>query len=326
MAQAANDADGEAAFLLDVLFNHKVAWVRDLLKEKGLPSSGTKPELRERLEEHLEAQAVEPSDLVDLLDQVEGWGNQHIYLFKASDALLAVLSDQDAFRDKLRKAHLLRLLNKRVPLILPDEPTLSAIDWSEEQLRFIWVEKRTYRESREDESYEDDGIEYHAYEVKHSRGLISFSSDLVSGLSELMIQRLPSGNNYLNEKDKYIKELSAVFDTTQLTLQKISRAIRKIDQASGIRKRSSQMATALGYQVTYTSRSRNDDVYNDPSIKKARKALGTGVVGRLGNYYWPIHDHHIHVKLYAKDHRIGIFGECSEAEVKDVLSEIRGYC
>lgn len=326
MANAAHDGDGQTDFLLDVLFAHKVAWVRGLLKEKGLPSSGNKPDLRQQVEEHLESDTLEPSDLIDLLDEVEGWGNQHVYLYQASGDLLAELSDEDSFRDKLREARLLRLFNKRLPLILPDEPTLSAIEWSAERVRFIWIEKRTYRQPRDDESYEEDGLEYDAYEVKQSRGMISFSCDLVTGLVELMIQRLPSGNDYLTEKEKYIDQLGTVFDTAQLTQQKISRAIKKIDQAKAIRKRSSQLTTALGYQVTYTSRSRKDDVYKDPSIKKARQALGTGVVGRLGNYYWPIEDHCLHVKLYAKDQRVGIFGECTEAEVKDVLSEIRGYC
>ena len=50
----------------------------------------------------------------------------------------------------------------------------------------------------------------------------------------------------------------------------------------------------------------------------------------LGNFYWieaPPHlEQFLHVKLYATDQRVGIFGECSEAEVQYVLSRIRYYC
>lgn len=69
-----------------------------------------------------------------------------------------------------------------------------------------------------------------------------------------------------------------------------------------------------------------DDVYKDPTIRRARKALGKSVAGRLDNFYWPIQGRDIHIKLYAKDHRIGIFGECTAAEVESVLSEVRRYC
>ncbi|HQU41450.1 MAG TPA: hypothetical protein PK867_01505, partial [Pirellulales bacterium] len=186
--------------------------------------------------------------------------------------------------------------------------------------------KRMYREPRDDESYVEGDIEYDAYEVKQSRGIISFSCDLVTGLAELLIQRLPSGNDYLAEQRKYIDQLTDFFDVTQLTPDKISGAIKKADQAKAIRKRSSQLMTPLGYQVTYTSRSRKDDVYKDPHIQSARKALGKTVAGRLGNFYWPILGRDVHVKLYAKDQRIGVFGECTAQEVENVLSEIRGYC
>ncbi|HEV8066783.1 MAG TPA: hypothetical protein VGP76_03535 [Planctomycetaceae bacterium] len=328
MNRTADDSDEEAhiAFLLDVLFDHKMVWVQQLLKSKGLSAAGTKPDLRSRIKACLDNDLLATADLIDLLDTIEGWGDQHIYLYKASNSLIASLAGEANLKATLRKLHLLRLFNGRTPVVLPDEPALSAIQWSADRVRFVWVEKRIYRDPRDDQSYVEGSIEYDAYEVKQSRGIVSFSCDLVSGLAELLIQRLPSGNNYRSEQQKYFKELSDICDVLQLTPHKISGAIKKIDQLKGVRKRSSQLMTARGAQVTYTSRSRKDDVYKDPSIRKARKALGASVAGRLGNFYWPILGRDIHIKLYAKDQRIGIFGECTAAEVENVLSQIRGYC
>jgi hypothetical protein len=322
------DGDGQTdvEFLLNVLFDHNMFWIQKLLKDKGLSARGNKPELRDRVKSYFEDNALTKADLVDLLDKVEGWGNQHVYLYKASDALVADLSDNKKLKETLKKLRLARLFNRRIPLVLPDEPTVSTIEWTAERIRFIWVERRVYRERRDDESYTEGSLEFDAFEVMQSRGIISFSCDLVSGLAEMLIQRLPSGNDYRAEKKKYQEELASFFDVTQLSPQIISGAIKKVDQAVGVRKRSSQLATVLGYQVTYTSRSRRDDVYKDPTIRKAREALGKTVAGRLGNFYWPILGRDIHIKLYAKDQRIGIFGECTAAEVERVLSEVRGYC
>jgi hypothetical protein len=320
------DEQTDIAFLLNVLFHHNMGWIQQFLKAKELSAKGTKEELRDLVESYLDDESLSATDLVDLLDEIEGWGNQHVFLFKASDALIATLSDDKQVKDNLKKLRLARLFNRRIPLVLPSEPTVSSIEWTAQRIRFIWIERRVYRERREDESYTEGSLEFDAFEVVQSRGIVSFSCDLVSGLAEMLIQRLPTGNDYLAEKNKYQEQLVKFFDVDQLSPQKISGAIKKVDQAAGIRKRSSQLATALGYQVTYTSRSRKDDVYNDPTVRKARKALGPTVAGRLGNFYWPIQGRDIHIKLYAKDQHIGIFGECTEAEVGDVLSEVRGYC
>lgn len=313
-------------FLLNVLFDHNMIRVQVLLKKKGLSAKGTKPELRDLVESYLRDSRLTVADLVGLLDEIEGWGNQHVYLYKASDTLVAELSDETRLKGTLKKLRLARLLNRRIPIVLPDEPTVSCVEWTAQRIRFIWVERRQYRERREEESYTEATLEFHAFEVLQSRGIISFSCDLVSGLAEMLIQRLPSGNDYVTEKKKYQEELATFFDVNQLSPQRISGAIKKVDEAMRIRKRSSQLATALGYQATYTSRSRRDDVYKDPTIRKARKALGNTVAGRLGNFYWPILGREIHVKLYAKDQHIGIFGECTAEEVERVLSEVRGYC
>ena len=322
----AKDGDGETDFLLNVLFDHKMEWVKTLLRGKGLPAAGNKPDLRSRVEGWLEDETLQSSDLIALLDQVEGWGNQHVYCFKAEKELIDWLSEEDELKEQLRKLHLVRLLNGRIPLVLPEEPTLSAIEWSSQRVRFIWVEKRFYRDPRDDKSYAEDEIEYHAYEVKQSRGIISFNCDLITGLAELMIQRLPSGNNYTAEKAKYMDELKLIFDVSKLKPQKISRAILKADEDNNIRKRSSQLVTQQGSGATLTSPSRKTNVYKEKSMRDARKALGNRVAGRLGNYYWPIADRDVHVKLYAKDQRIGIFGECTEDEVKNVLSAVRKHC
>jgi len=321
----ASDGDGDTSFLLDVLFDHKMEWVQKWLRDKGLSAAGNKPELRSRVESGLEDETLEESDLIALLDQVEGWGNQHIYLYKAEKELINWLADADKFKEKLRALRKAKLFNGRVPLILPEEPALSAIEWSAQRVRFIWIEKRIYRDPRDDKSYIEDEIEYHAYEVKQSRGIISFACDLVTGLAELMIQRLPSGNNYPGEKAKYFEELKAIFDIEKLKPQRISRAILKADADKKIRKRSSSLGTPGGSGATFTSPSRKVDVYKEKKIRDARKALGTGVAGKLGNYYWPFPDRDVHVKLYAKDQRIGIFGECTEDEVKNVLSAVRKY-
>jgi hypothetical protein len=316
----------DEAILLDLLFSHKLEWIRHLLKQKSLRRSGTAAELYAQIESHLETGALTKEDLVNLLDRIEGWGNQHCYLYTAPSHLIAELSDQAKFKDFLKRNRVSKLFNRRIPLLLPDQPKLSAVEWSQQGVRLVWVEKREYRDRLEDEDYTENDVEFHAYKLKLTRGITSFHCDLVTGDAELLIQRLPSGNDYPTEKQKYEEFLGDFFDVSQLAQRTIAAAINKLDSAPQIRKRASELATHRGHRITFTSRSRNDDVYADPDIRKSRNQLGALITGRLGNYYWPIDGNDIHIKLYAKDHRIGIFGECTPEVVRNVLSQVRSYC
>jgi hypothetical protein len=72
--------DGDQALLLDFLFDHRAEVIRGFLREHQRPVSGTKEQLRERVTSCIADGTVPVAALVDLLDTVEGWGNQHAYL------------------------------------------------------------------------------------------------------------------------------------------------------------------------------------------------------------------------------------------------------
>jgi len=80
----------------------------------------------------------------------------------------------------------------------------------------------------------------------------------------------------------------------------------------------------------FTSRGRKRDAFqDDPDLSASRNALrDTAAV--LGNFYWqPVEGslkREVHVKLYAQDQRVGVFGELDEVDVRYVLSRIRHHC
>src|SRR5262245_32854407 len=94
----ASEPMDEQTVLLDLLFSHRMGWVQDFLRERKLPTVGTKDVLRTRVESLLSDGTLSFSDLVSLLDTVEGWGNQHVYIYRAKDELLALLSDEQELK------------------------------------------------------------------------------------------------------------------------------------------------------------------------------------------------------------------------------------
>lgn len=320
---------GEIPDLLNIIFNHRKAILQSFLRERQQAFSGTQVKLRERVEEYLSDGSVSPEELVELLDRVEGWGNQHIYLYRSPDALIERWSTEKKAHNALKAHGKEHLLNRRRSLVLPANPMLCAVEWTPSGVRFIWVEKRVWRERAPDEDYHHDNIEFTANRLRVARGLIAFDWDLISGHAALLIQRLPSGSDYGSARRRFEAELQPFVKIGGFENMPISSAIIALEKSGEVRHRQLEHATEYGGKISFVSRAPKVCATSDPTLKKARQALGDALAGRHGNFYWPmpgVTKREIHVKLYAKDQRLAIFGECSEEEVRYVLHSVRGHC
>ncbi len=322
----------EVRLALDYLLAHKKVVMQEFLREHGLFFSGTKEVLRGRFGKYLDDGRVSGAELVALLDNIEGWGNQHIYLYKSPDQPIESWRTERLATEHLSALGLIDLFNRRRPLVLPEETTLSSIEWAPEGLRFVWVEKRQWEERVSEEDIEDierPNMVWKAYRLNTTRGLITFNWDLVSGHAMLMIQRLPSGTKYDHVRDRFEEELVSIVGLNQFQRVRVSRAIQHIERSGEARRRQLAYETRRGGKASFTSASRSVDTYADPDLERAGQALGGETAGLLGNFYWHpvpgILEREFHSKLYASDQRVGIFGERREREVRYVISRIRHY-
>jgi hypothetical protein len=144
-----------------------------------------------------------------------------------------------------------------------------------------------------------------------------------------MIQRLPSGENYDAIREQYEEMLEESVHISNFSRRDVQRAIKKVENSKEATTRQVAHETQIGGRIAFTSRGRQAGVYDDPALKKSRVALGQAA-SVLGNFYWqptpPELERQIHVKIYATDRRVGIFGEFTEGEVRYVLSRIRHHC
>jgi hypothetical protein len=320
----------EIGLVLDYLLSHKQAFLQDFLRKHSLPFSGTKQRLRERVEAHLAEDRLAASDLVQVLNRIEGWGNQHIYLYKAPDRAIEPWLTESSVRSRLYGLGLAGLFGRPRPLVLPDERTLSSIEWASERVRFVWVEKQQWEERVAGQDIEQDGMVWRAYRLNVSRGLIAFDWDLVSGYAMLMIRRLPHGTRYDAIKKELESVLEPLVSLSQFERLRVSRAIPDIQRSSEVRRRHISYRTIRGGEASLTSAGRSRDALADPALKRADSALEGDTTGLLGDFYWlPAQGglkSELHSRLYAQDQRVGIFGEHQEKDVRHVISRIRHYC
>jgi hypothetical protein len=322
--------DEDLKHVLDYLMAHKMEFAQRFLRERSLPFSGTKAVLRDRLKGYLDNEQVTGEELIELLNDIEGWGNQHIYLYKSPNQVIEQWRQRTAVEDRLKELGMIEQLNRRRPLILPSEPTLSTIEWTPDRIHFLWVEKRQWEERIPEEDIERDDIVWKAYRRRTSRGLTSFDWDLVSGHAMLMIQRLPRGTKYNQIRDLFEKKLEPIIELKYFERIRVSPAIQSIEESGEVRRRQLAYETLRGGRARFTSANRAMDTYADPALERAGQALGGDKAGWLGNFYWhPVPgsiERELHSKLYALDQRVGIFGDRLEQEVRYVISRIRYYC
>ena len=318
--------------LLDMLFAHKADFARTFLSSNGLPSSGVREDLRERLESALAAGSPKTAVLVDYLDRVEGWGNQHVYLYRTPAAEVRRWRDEQSVRVTLRNAGYLKLLNKKKPIVLPSTSQLSSVQWTATRVRFLWIERRTWDERVEAKDQEDGPVTWKAYERRIERGVTAFEIDLATEIAMLMIQRLPSGNDYEAARRDLQRRLSPLFDFDQFELVRVSKAIDALRrQKERIRTRGHALETTSGVRVAFRSSSRKTAVEDDPGARDAEETLAPRSVGSTGNFYFlpkpnTALNSEMHTTVHAKDQRIGIFGDRSEEEVRYVIGCIREAC
>src|SRR5262249_19595517 len=115
--RVSNGEDGvqadEIPDLLNIIFNHRKVVLQNFLRERHQAFSGTQEKLRERVEGYLSEGSVSAEELVELLDRVEGWGNQHIYLYRAPAVLIERWNTEKKAYNVLKAHGKEHLLNRR---------------------------------------------------------------------------------------------------------------------------------------------------------------------------------------------------------------------
>jgi len=333
MSDVANEV--KVIQLIDLLLAHKKEYVQEFLKENGFRFSGTKEDLRERLLTLYKNGEVTYEQIVQRLDQIEGYGNQHVYLFRIPEHHIEKLRDQENVRRIFEENNLGDVYNHYKPLDFPERPEVVSITHNDDWLKIRWVVKREKTQLLEEKREIDEQnreILTKKYVIRKYRGVTMFRVSLISGDAELLIHRLPHGSGYAQEyaqeRDRYLGYLNEWFNWGLSSSINLHPVISRIENSGEVRTRNVGLRTARGSHIDISSPSRTTGIQEDPDAINARQSISKGV-GSRGNFYWLPEksngalSREIHTIIYPD--RISFLGECSEEEVNYVLGRIRHY-
>jgi hypothetical protein len=315
--------------VIDLLLSHSNRRVQDFLKSKQLPFSGDKDKLKERLISDIDQENISSDELIELLDAIEEYGNQQIYLFQVSETILEKLQDQDFVEEILEEKNLLELYNNYHPLLLPETPTIIYIEYDEDWFKIRWgVKKDDIGTPIEQNVVQENGKKYliKKYLINEIREVTLFQVSLITGKAELLIHR-STNSDYEKEKIMYLDQIYSIFGWDPLDTIELNHAIDNLDNSGEVRTRNMGIETMLGSNINVGSPSKEESINEDPDADNAR-TVENGMT-TLGHFYWlpdessDVLKSELYTRIYSD--RFSIYGERSEAEVNHVIQRIRHH-
>lgn len=286
----------ERRAVIDFVLALRKSHIRDFLTQAELPKSGTKEDLRERLQEALDGGDLTYERLVVFLDSVAPWGKQHVFLYHGPRNDVQAWKDPDHVQRLLKQHRLGKLFNARLPLILPEKLTLSSVTHVDGRLRVTAVERREYTDrtpehDEEKEAESGERITLKAYMHYLTRTLTAFEWDLIANIAMLQITQLQEDGDYEELAEQFSQLVSPWLDIKQfgsVDLRPVIRRLHEIEKNGQAEARSHGIdyRSLQGRRVSARSPSPRASVLGEPFIDDAMDSVRKNSVGHLGNFYW----------------------------------------
>jgi hypothetical protein len=342
LAPAAFTEDEQALIVTDLLALKKTQ-IGAFLSDNGFPKSGTKEELRARIEQSLAEGKLSLATIVQYLDDVIPWGKQHVYLYTGPQVSIDRWKKTDWMAKLLKKHRLGKYLNASLPLALPKKMKISSILHDATCLRVTAVKRRDWWERNEQydaatSTSEGDDVQLRAFVHRVTRSLVAFEWNLVTNTAFLQISQLPTGFDYAEVAKEFFELVEAWLDIATFSAVDLRLPIKKLHEleetgAGETRSHGINYRTLQGRHLEAKSASATDPLLGDTAIDTALSAVRKTGVGHLGNFYWlsnqfvspvpnPL-DAEMHVIIVGAKNRINFPTPNLEQTIRYVLSRIR---
>lgn len=143
-----SDAEKARRLVRDVILAQTNVFIKELLFEKGIQGGVTKDDFQQKLEDGISAGTITYVDLQAWVDDVEGWGDEHVYIYRMLDPIGDLLDDEKRVAARVDKAGLGAFWKRDASLAFPNTLRLTRIDLTGNELTCTW-HRRTDWEKRD---------------------------------------------------------------------------------------------------------------------------------------------------------------------------------
>jgi len=320
-------------------------FIKELMRDKKIRMGANKEDFNRNLDAAIESGTLRLDDVDRWLKRVEGWGNQHVYLYRISDALRATLTEPKIV-ENVAGARLKKVWNGKTLLQFPEEPQLTSISFSDSVLRLVWQETSPgWTPVPEKDYIEEEGLdvyEYRAYRKIEWRAITRFEAHLEKGIAALFIANPIEGEEHKKAIAAVKSVLAKLLDLPALEKEMLDiRSVSKnMDQRNvptnqipspEIKAQKSRLGSGGSY-VEFASNGSDKAYWEEAAVQNVRLSIKKDQLapfdGAEGVFIFQKSDggltRSLRVQLY-KGNRVRLWAEMDAIEVWTILVKLNSY-
>lgn len=167
-------------------------FIKELLRDRGIRIGTTKDDFERNMVQAIYAGELRREHVEAWLREVEGWGNQHIYMYRIPKDLRRFLLDDKALEKSVSKSGFIAKWNAEASLEYPEARTLARIDHAEGQLTFTWHQGVGIPVRKKERDYQSDidgdMYEFRAYRLRAERTVMRFVARPTADMAAIFLQ------------------------------------------------------------------------------------------------------------------------------------------
>ncbi|WP_324806382.1 hypothetical protein SH584_08805 [Sphingomonas sp. LY29] len=244
------------------------SFIKELARSHGIKIGANKDEFRTNLNAAIDNGELDQEKIEAWLAEVEGWGNQHFYLYEAP-----AISSEDLVTRIKGSAHA-ALLGSGISFDFADELRLTAILVDHERLSMVWQQgKDRWSRYKQKDFTEEEGNEFYRFEayLRHGeRSIVRFEWRFEDAFCGILIHR--------NKEIKHAEAIAQVWKEVAATgvaparLPSISLNEAVKTKSKGEGAQSSRFDNDEGY-VEMGSKKADGGIDEIEAVRQAREGL-----------------------------------------------------
>jgi hypothetical protein len=319
-------------------------FIKELLREREIRIGDTKEDFLVNLNGAIEDGKLRLHEVAEWLKSVEGWGNQHVYLYRISPPLRSDLTTRRIRQRVQANASLAKVWEASTVLAFPNEPNLTSISFTDSVLRLIWQEASPMWTPVPKKNFpRQEGLdlyEYRAFLWVERRIFTRFEAHLDKGIAGLFIPSPIQGSEHQAAVVEAKRVIGLVMDLKALEKEQLDISIvsKNLDQQNlptnaaptpEIKTQKSRL-TSGGAYVEFAATSTDRAFWEETAVRDVRKSVGLAQLrvfqGTEGSFIFPggsgSDARSLRVQLYGAEKRVRLWAQMDADEVWSILGQI----
>jgi len=304
-------------------------YIKEFLRKHDIRIGTTKAEFQRNLILAIDEGALTEQQLDTWLVDVEGWGNQHVYLFGVPRGARRIPPAE--LRRRARRG---KLFDASPSLAFPAQRELTGIYCDDESFQLLWHEgfEAWIRAKDRDYRQEDDTdiYEYRAYREQPKRSVMRFEWPFGDDVAAAFLQIPWNEDDHNAALQEIWQELRGFgFDRAlaQISLDELIRALDESDAPEDDVTVQSTSLSTPGARVDFASTIPGKDYKESEAVAAVHRAVEHREFGGERGVFVFKSDNNgitrnVKIQMYGASNRIRFWAQCTKSDVWSVLRRI----